>query len=114
MYTHVLPISTDEVVWGTGHVLAMTVSIIIRGPTSSVTLSTPPATMVYVSSHSSKPSVTVTISLVIEAESENIKRCFISYLVSIIIQEINKIYQFKKGVTITLKVRKHVASYVAI
>ena len=73
MYVHVLPTGTDEVVGGTGHTLAVTVSITIRGPTSSVALSTPPAAIVYVCSHSSEPRVTATISLVIEADPENSK-----------------------------------------
>ena len=85
MHVHVLPVGTDEVVDGTGHALAVTVSLTIRGPISSVALSTPPAAIVYVCSHASKLSVTATISLVIEAESENIQRYFIPYLVSIII-----------------------------
>ena len=85
MYVHVLPIDTDEVVGGTGHALAVTVSLTICGPTISVALSNPPAAIVYVSSQSSEPSVTATISLVIKADPENIKRYFISYLVSIII-----------------------------
>ena len=85
MYVHVLPIGTDEVVEGAGHALTVTVSLTICGPTISVALSTPPAAIVYVSSHSSESSVTATISLVIEAEPENMKRYFISYLVSIII-----------------------------
>ena len=85
MYVYVLPIAADKVVVGTEHALAVTVSLTIRGPISSVALSTPPAAIVYVCSHASKLSVTATISLMIEAESESIQRYFIPYLVSIII-----------------------------
>ena len=61
MYVHILPIGKDEVVGGIGHALAVTVSPTIRGPTSSLAPSTPPTAIVYVSSHSSKLSVTATI-----------------------------------------------------
>ena len=77
MHMSYVPIGTDEVVEVTGHALAVTVSITIRGPTSSVALSTPPAAIVYVSSHSSELSVTATISPVISAEPENIQECFV-------------------------------------
>ena len=70
---HALPIAIDDVVQDTEHALAVTVSLTICGPTSSVALSTPPAATVYVFLHSSELSVTSTISLVIGAEPENIK-----------------------------------------
>ena len=78
MHMSYVPVGTDEIVGDTGHALAVTVSQTIRGPTSPVALSTPPAAIVYVCSHSSELSVTAAISLMISAEPENIKRYFIS------------------------------------